>query len=180
MRRKISFIVPVIIVCVINTFYSCKYSNDDKEQVMFDCSEVQKLTTIEQKKEFLLDIWNSDQSIRSSGNNTSYEKMNKVDGINLKKIECYLATFDYPDISWDYRLNLAPYIVIHHSSSANEKRRNFTYLRKAYNAKQLKVGDFAFYLDRLYSKENGERFDMGSSYKEEDRVEQLIKVLNLE
>ena len=175
MKAKIIFLTFLIYL-----LYSCKDITTIDDAKSLDCSEVKKLLTKEQKQEFLVAIWDRDQSVRNNENKTYRGKsMNEIDALNLKKIECYLKNFKYPDTSWGLKSNLAPWVVIHHSTN-NARRRNFNYLRKAYNGGNLEVGHFVFYLDRLHSIEKGKRFDMGSSYREEDRVEQLIKILNLE
>jgi len=166
------------ILSVLLFFSSCAEEKKEKSQTI-DCSAISKLESDQQKIEFLTGIWEIDQGIRSPEVNTPGKEMNRLDEMNLLKIECYLQHFEYPKPSFGYEANSAPWAVIHHSYTAEDRRRNFKSLYKAYLNDHLEEGHFAFFLDRLYKMENGSRYDMKSPYKESDRIEELIEALEL-
>jgi len=145
------------------------------------------------KQNFLKDVYEKDQGVR----NEATEKRNKdplnktldyqiasdlmdVDAKNLIKIECYLKKYGYPPVFFETEAKQAPWLVIHHSATTKDRRRNFKYLKQGHESGALRENSFAFYLDRLYTLENGKRFDMGSRYKESERIKKLLEELYLD
>lgn len=184
-----------VYVIIIFQLLGCK--DKEREVMTYEIEDViEHLTSIEKKRLFLEKVYEDDQNVRSSetlqdiitnhGNNSpehiAYtKKQNKQDHINLEKIERYLNKFGHPDkASFSENAVLVPWIVIHHSTTYEVRERNFKYLYKAYKKGDLSVNRLSFFLDRMYRIKFGERLDMGSSYKEVDKITLIINTLNIE
>ncbi len=154
--------------------------------------EIEALQTTQQKQEYLEAIFKIDQDVRDDSTlilkydkespeySKHYEKMRLVDEMNLQKIEAYLNQFGYP--SRDAMSEIAlftPYVVIHHSSTTEDRRRNFPFLKEAYKDGNLSESSFSMYLARWYQMEFNERLDMRGSYKEKDKIRRMLDSLSL-
>lgn len=170
-----TFIVLVLFFGIC-TIFSCV----EERQKQDSCLEIASLTSDDDKIEFLENIWQNDQEIRKGEIEVSVDSMNVVDGRNLQFIRCYITQFEYPEKSWGYKANLAPWVVVHHSGSVINRRENFDWLYEAYQSRNLDEKYFLSYLDRFFTLDKGERFDMGATYNNKDRIEKLIKELNLQ
>jgi ribosomal protein S12 len=175
----------IIILCI---FISCKEQKVDSIQ-----GEVKQLTTYEQQSKFLEQIADLDQKVRndetvilqkygykSKEHNNAWDTINKVDSINLVKIEAYLEKYSYPSIKTHTKKAIsAPWIVIHHKPSKATSTKHFKTLYKAYKKGDLEGGLFTLYLGRFYDVINNTRLDLVSPYTEEFEVDTLIKALDL-
>jgi len=71
------------------------------------------LTTLESKNNFLLEIYQSDQSIRVGNNSIDWNKVDEIDSLNLIKIDQYLGQYGYPDtIHFSKNATETPWFVI--------------------------------------------------------------------
>ena len=164
-------------------------------QVLDFTKEVNALTTDAQKQAFLEQIFEDDQGVRDAEELlniiTSYggdskehlaysERQSNQDQINLKKIEAYLKKFGHPtnDRFRDVALR-TPWAVIQHSATYEDRERNFNYLYQAYSQGDLQPSTLDLYLDRMYRMKFGKRFDFGTQYRPDDRINALIKELGL-
>lgn len=154
--------------------------------------KIKLLESTEQKQEYLESIFKADQDIRndsdiilkygygSQEHKDHFEKMRTEDEANYKKIEIYLKEYGYPSIITMSEIAvITPWVVIHHSSVDNARRRNFPFLFDAYKKGDLDEGSFSMYLDRWYKMEFNERLDMDSSYNEVDKITLMIDALGL-
>ena len=177
-------------------FSACKNDHQrtsEKKELIFQ-REIEGLDTPEKQKAFLEVIWNADQKVRAD-ETTSLQQfgyksiehqeailmMQSVDKINLKKIEWYLELYGHPSLAKHGRKACkTPWVVIHHSSSAFDARtRNFKYLYRAWQNKDIDGGQFTSYLNWFYQYENGNRLDLKSPYTEEFEIDTLLKLLDL-
>ncbi|MFK7807525.1 MAG: hypothetical protein AB8F74_06925 [Saprospiraceae bacterium] len=155
-------------------------------------TEIAKLKTNDEKTAYLENIHLLDQKVRTDedtvlatyGHGSKEYKdhwkfINQTDELNLAKVEAYLAAFGHPKKSElsDQAVH-TPYIVIHHQSTAEPRRRNFQYLEDAYKSGDLDSGAFAFYLNRFYEFEFGHRLEMKNPFTEEIEIDTLVKALN--
>ena len=103
-------------------------------------NEINKLESLEDKKQYLEKILEDDQKVRGiegqelmlkygkdSKEHMDYIKAQwKQDEINLRKIETYLGKYDYPKKDEMGRdVATAPWIVIHHQTDTEIRNRNF-------------------------------------------------------
>jgi len=155
--------------------------------------EIDALADEVSKKEYLELIFKKVQDVRQGDSEivakygidseeyqAHIETMSIQDVENLAKIEYYLKKYGHPHKKEVGELAVVtPWAVIHHSGMYEDRERNFQMLHKAYLQKDLDEGKFSMFLDRMYRFKYGERLDMGSTYKEKDRIERLIKELKL-
>jgi len=191
MRIQISMSILLYIVPILS-FLSCTRTLDD---TLIIREEIENLQTFENKKVYLEQVFEDDQRMRRGGQSTQIglkyghnskehmefiKTMNALDALNLVKIELYLEKYGHPIKKEVGELAaIAPWAVIHHSSTYEDRVRNFEYLYKAYKNQDIEDGHFSMFLDRMYRFKYDERLDMGMSYKEKDRIERLIKELKL-
>ena len=157
--------------------------------------EIYALKTVDDKRVYLENIFEDDQEMRRDGQSTLIslkygsqskehlefvETMNTLDRLNLQKIEAYLEKYGHPiKKELGEIASLTPWVVIHHSSTYEERERNFKYLYNSYKNEDIEESHFSMFLDRMYMFKYDKRLDTGDSYKEEDRINELIKELNL-
>jgi hypothetical protein len=111
----------------------------------------------------------------------AWKKINEMDDLNIVKVEKMLAKIGYPQTKeLSSKAASAPYIVIHHSSDYDTRKRNFHHLYDAYKTGNLKEGPFSLYLNRTYEIKNGKRYEVGAVFKEEERIKEIIEELGLE
>jgi hypothetical protein len=178
---------------ILTLLISCKQKASESEEAIAS-SSFEKLETVEDKKQFLHEIFDADQAIRKESNNadlnlsdnavqmTMYHKMDSIDDLNLYKIRWYLDNYEYPSKdSYGDTLSRTPALVVHHSPYGNGIRREFyPQFKKAYEDGNLEASFFALYLGRLYEIENGSYHKMKSStYMIEDQIDSLIVELGL-
>jgi len=180
---------------VILLFNSCAptNSNIDTTSSTFQI-EVASLDTKEKQKIFLEEIYRMDQKVRTDetailqefGNDSkehqaAWVTINKTDDDNLEKIELFLNRYGHPTLQDHGKKAVgAPWIVIHHTSKKGPRRRNFNYLYGAWKAGDLDGGRLAFYLNRMYARENGgTRMVMKNPFTEDFEIDTLMEVMGL-
>jgi len=172
-------------ILLLSCFISCKNNFIDVK------NEISQLDTIEKRNAFLEDILKKDQGVRieatrieqETGYNSKesqdhYKLFMQADHTNMELISMYLDTFGFPDKE-DYtsEARLAPYMVIHHTSSNKYRKKYFPMLYKAY-----KLGDFeslAFFLGRMHDVEFGYFMSFENPYTEDFEIAQLTSALGL-
>jgi len=178
---------------VLFAFLSCK--NHSEQLTLEYKEEVENLKTDTLKKAYLEAIFKADQKVRDTQEEQSivskygrdsqeYEyrikRMKETDAINLQKTEVYLNNWGYPNkIELGEIAALAPWLVIHHASSYKPREKNFPFLRNGYLNGDIEEGQFSMYLSRMFRLKYGERLDMDGPYKEKDKINRLIKELDL-
>lgn len=157
-------------------------------------SEIIKLETDDDKKQYLEKILEEDQKVRGSKGQElmlkhgedSKEYMDYVkiqstmDETNLMKVEKYLEIHGYPDKILGEYATTAPWMVIHHAQGYDARDRNFETVYEAYLTGDIDDGAVSFYLGRMYNIKYGKSFSMESPFKAEDEINRLIIELNLE
>ncbi len=156
--------------------------------------EIASLKTVKRKKAYLEDLFKEDQKLRQGqsseimaryGRNSPEDikftlQQIQQDSINLVKVEQYLSKYGYPNIKEVGDLAAqTPWAVIHHSSTYEERERNFEYLYGAYLDGNIDDGAISFYLGRMYEIRHGERLQMKSPFKAVDEINQLVDFLEL-
>ena len=141
------------------------------------------------KKEFLENIFRSDQEIRSvwqkSSSNTNSTDTDKeivikevriIDSINLLKIECYLSAYGYPNKNKIKGVaNMVPWLIIHHATKNEARFRNFPVILKAYREHDIKDEQLKMYMCRALSMHNKKK---GFNYYYKKNIEKLILKTN--
>ncbi|GGW93522.1 hypothetical protein [Salegentibacter mishustinae] len=185
--RRIFLTFSLIII------FSCQ--ENEKTQKIDIAKEIMGLTSSSDQEAFLERIHKTDQDIRNGesseillkyGKNSKelqklYRKMDSVDQLNLKRVDLYLNTFQYPDKKrFSHSANIAPWLVIHHSSDINTRNKYFQILKKAYLDNDINSNQFELYLGRTYQLKTGDYPTQEGAYKSEDKINRLIKELSLE
>lgn len=163
------------------------------ERYTFEHIQLEPLETVEDKKEFLQEIFDADQAVRKESNDSDlnpsdnaaqmamFHKMDSIDDLNLHKIRWYLDNYEYPSKdSYGDTLSRTPALVVHHSNNDGIRREFYPKFKKAYDNGSLEASFFALYLGRLYEIENGSYYRMkNSTYMIEDQIDSLIVELSL-
>lgn len=169
---------------------SCNQVVDEFKLTGAEIKEIDDLTTQYQKQSYLESIFKSDQTLRelctkliltngfdSIEHKNCIRENNKIDAINLLKIEYFLEKYGYPSKSvYGEIAAFTPFLIIHHSDSKEARFRNFKYLNNAYHNQDIKESSFLLYLNRFYRMTYGEPFNKN---KEVDEVSALIDILEL-
>ncbi len=184
----------VLALLILFLFGCLNKENQQKEKPTDISSEIDKLKTTELQKKYLEGIYALDQKVRTDGivietkfgydskeSRKVEEMILEVDEVNLIKITTYLERYGHPKIDSHGELaSLAPWLVIHHSSSQFEARRKFfNVLYKAYLDKDIEGSTFAFYLNRMYNLESGKRLDISGPFTEQMEIDTLLKLLEI-
>ncbi len=170
-----------------------------KEEIKIDYAiiekEIEVVITIDDKRNYLELIFKDDQKVRGNHgaeimikhgkNSKEYNEyvITQItqDAINLVKVEKYFEKFGHPIIKEVGEIAaIAPWTVIHHAQTYQERERNFEFLYKAYLKGNLDDGAISMLLGRMYEMKNWKRFQMENPYTSEDEINALIKKLNLE
>lgn len=179
----------LIVVLLVFTF-GCKV---DKQVEI--SKEVSALNTPELQSNFLNEIQNLDQEVRSKEGKALQEfgynsaehqlavrQMIETDDENLLKIEAYLNAYGHP-IKKVHGADACytPYLVIHHASGGDApRRRNFKYLYRAYKNGDLDASPYSLYLNRLYFINFRKKINWNRPYRVEEELDTLYLALELE
>ena len=173
------------------TFFGCQKTNSTNRIID---RELEKLKTIEDKKAYLEAIFEADQELRRSSEDSEImlkygvnskehiaftKRMIAQDSINLIKIEKYLAKYGYPKLKdFGEIATCTPNVVIHHAQSYEARERNFECLYGAYlNGNN---GGMAMLLGRMYRMKYRKSFRIDGPFTSEGEINQLISKLGLE
>lgn len=175
------------------TLIGCK-KVEEKKPVNVE-HEIAELKSLSDKEDYLEYILETDQNIRDErsseiflkyGENSSeYHNFNyimdSIDQLNLKRIDIYLKTFGYPSVdSVSRNASIAPWIVIHHTTDVEQRKKYFNYLYNAYKDKNISSDYFEGYLGRTYQFQFGNYPSGEGAYNMDDKINGLIKKLGLE
>lgn len=179
----------IIFYCLFFLFSTnCIHSvNKDNSAII---KEVDNLSSDAQRKEYLEQIIDRDQEIRnkeseivlkygvySTEHQKIVEEISVLEDKNLERIEIFLEKYGHPTIEkHGYKASYAPWLIVHHSKSIEDRTRNFSYLYKAYISGDLEKNSFYLYLDNLYRMKHRERFIPPPG---KDEVESIIERLGL-
>lgn len=182
---KQTLILISILIC------SCNYGNKLEDQLT---NQIEKLSTTEKQREFLIAIGKLDQEVRhnetkmlkefgyhSQEHKSSMKRMMNTDKENLLKIESYLKKYGHPTKSEHGKDACGtPWLVIHHAIGGVEPRkRNFKYIYKAYQNGDIDDGAITFYLNRMYDIKFGKRIEWNRPFRVEEELDSLYNALNL-
>lgn len=158
--------------------------------------EINQLTTLAAKKAYLENLFEDDQRMRRSTEDSDImlkygidskeyrayaQKIIDQDAINLAKIEQYLAVHGHPTLADFGKIaTCTPSVVVHHAQTYEERERNFDTFYQAFLDGNLDEGGLSMLLGRMYYIKFGERFRMKSPFQSIDEINQLIKLLDLE
>jgi hypothetical protein len=174
--------------------YSVGCQDQDSKTPLPINEEIAALKTLVQKNDYLEKIYQADQDIRDGKSSELILKygldspevlsfnseMDSIDRLNLKKVEFYLKEFGYPSTdSVTREAAMAPWIVIHHSTDVDKRKRFFTDLFQAYNDGFINTDQFELYLGRTYKLEFGTYPFGEGAYDPIEKINGLIEALNL-
>lgn len=156
--------------------------------------EIASLKTSAEKRAFLEEIYELDQTVRHKLNEQSLkfgydseevkltsQEMLSIDNTNLRKLEKYLEVYPYPAKSeLGETAAGAPWLVIHHNGPLAKRNQYFSLLYEAYLDENIDDGQMSLYLERSYVMRHEERLKMKGPYKSEDQINLLIKGLDLQ
>lgn len=184
------FIVPILFTFLLIT--SCK-PEDERQKIV---NQVKNLETVEQKQEFLKEIYMSDQRVRNQQQEATrkfgyksqqeleaLDKMMSTDKLNLMKIEAFLDEHGYPKKEeLGGKAPAAPWLIIHHAASGNDIRRKyFPMIYEAYERGDVNGGALSLYLYRMYNiQSNGGRVEWDRPFTEEEEIDTMLQLLNLQ
>ena len=175
--KKVIFALVFLVV----TIMSCEQKQATSTFI------AEELKTIEDKKTFLQEVFESDQAVREGLSETElsekayYDRMKEADDVNLSKIKWYLDNYEYPSKKvFNESQSMIPALVVHHSFEPNIRRKMYPKFKTAYDENNLDPDFFALYLGRLFEIENDTYFRMQSPYSIEDQISTLIDTLQLE
>ncbi len=191
---KIEKLLVMITLILMIGFIGCN-KRVEKVSVNYE-NEINNLETDEEKRKFLEKILADDQQVRDGKKEAElmlkYGKDSKQhmdyieaqwqqDEIHLEKIETYLGKYGYPNKDeLGKEAALAPWIVIHHSTDTEIRNRNFEILYLAYLTGDIDDTALSLYLGRTHEFKFQESFEIESPFQSEDKINQLIKKLDLE
>jgi hypothetical protein len=176
---------------VVGQLVACQSTSEPNSE---SALSVENLKTPEEHQAFLENIYELDQRYRhqedsvlqqfghdSPEHQAIWETIKNTDVANFQAIQQYLTTYGHPDPAVVGELAAsAPWIVVHHASSYESRAWAFPYFYPAYQKGHLDEGQFSFYLNRMYRIANGgEEFPIESPFREEDRIQGIIKALDL-
>ena len=183
-RIKVLFFVLALLLCG-----SLKAQNDDSIT-----KEIENLSTDQSRRDFLEALFKDDQKYRGGFVQNAMIKYGKEsneyreailllrrqDSINLLKVEAYLAAHGNPQRSKVGEIAaVTPWAVIHHASDYEAKARNFKILHEAYLNGDIDSGEKSMLLGRMYRIKFGEAFKSEQPLKETEKIDQMIKKLDL-
>lgn len=183
----------LILIIFLATSISCQREVTTKPVNVEE--ETAALKSDADREKYLEAIFASDQNIRNGEDSeillqygedseelrAFYRRMDSIDNLNFQRVEAYLEKFGYPHIdSVSQNANLTPWLVIHHSTDVQSRKSNFKVLNEAYRSGNLNSNQFDLYLGRTYQLINGEYPKTEGAYIPEEKINRLIKELNLE
>ncbi len=153
-------------------------------------NEIITLNTDLKKELFLNRLENADQEKRKESGNivlkygyNSPEDKNhckniiRTDYINYLKVKKYLETYDYPNPKFDKSYTFI-YITGHQGNFEKEKVL-FPFFFKVYKENKLDEELFLFLLNEMHEAKNGFLYEFKNNETWSERIEILIKVLDL-
>lgn len=161
---------------------SCNQQAPGSEPLSLD-KEIQSLSTVQAKKQWLEQILRDDQRVRGQEalQNPDWIQVQWTqDSLNLVKIEAYLSHYGHPRRAEVGDAADAPWTVIHHAQGYAVRDRHFEMLYEAYLNGDINYTAISFYLDRMYEIQFGERLPITGKYTPEYKIEQLTEGLGLD
>jgi len=162
-----------------------------------EVEEIENLKRIEQKNNFLMNLWESDQKIRdgtgqeliskfgykSDEHNAYRAKAIKTDKRIFLKLKTYLEIHSYPQNKEEYHwkaINAFP-IIIGHNSNYKEQEAILNHLIESYKKGYCDKGELIWVLGEMYeSKNRGKRYEMKSKvFTPEQEFQELSEALNI-
>lgn len=177
-----------ILLTLIVLALACNKRN--KGKVIDITPEINSLSSYSEKNEYLEMIYDLDQNIRINNEaaltlgTKAHDKHGKtrdsIDDLNYKRIDFFLQKYGYPHIdSVSKKASSIPWLIIHHSN-LNDRLKHFRILREAYKDGSIDIMQYDFYLGRTYQMKFGKYPKWDGPYKPEDKVNWLIKELDID
>ena len=160
--------------------------------------QIKNLSTDKDKNDYLYNLWQLDQNIRTSeeessiinkhGYNSKEHKSFlktwiKKDQQVFQKLKLYLEIHGYPKNKSEYHelaINAFP-IIIGHNHDYKAQKELLPYLYNAYKEGYCSVEDVVWILGEMYeSKHGGKRYNMTTNkFTTQQEFTELVEVLNL-
>jgi len=196
---KIAILFFVILTFALGCNFEIGNSQIDKYQPTPEFqakiyNEVDSINSSVELQAYLRQIYALDQKYRAEENDVLdkfghdskeykqiWEKINQTDAENLVRVEYIFKKFGYPKRSEVGEIAAsAPWFVVHHVSGDNAVReKHFKIIYRAYVDGNISGGQMDFYLGRMYRIKFGTYFNMPSQFKEHEKIDTLIQILEL-
>jgi len=149
-------------------------------------SEILSLTTDSLKREFLWKIWNDDQEPRNGlpgykiGNGRDIADPDNNDSLNLKRVEAYLKSWEYPDFRIFGEVPGGALVAaVNHAPDIETREKYFPIFYKAYRKGEITNAAFSVYLQTWHRMKNGHRIEFDRPFKTEEELKGLFEGLEL-
>ena len=179
----------LICVCLV---WACNESTPKTNTEDPVLKEIKTLTTKEDHWKYLEQLFHDDQRLRQGQgsqimlahgkDSPEYAAFNEEyaanDLLNLKKSEIYLAEYGYPKVEEVGELAAsAIWAVVHHSPDLEARMRNLPALHQAFLDGAIDESAFSMFLNRTYRHKYGERLKLEGQFREEARIDTLLRAL---
>lgn len=176
----------------VNEFESY-YKPDHELSAQID-KELQSITNARGLADYLERIHHLDQQYRmeeslivqefgydSEEHKNIWKKINQTDAQNYFRIIEIFNKFGYPHIdSVGKQAAMTPLLVIHHSPFYEHRVKHFGMVYKGYLDGNVDEGAICLYMERMHMMKFDEMFKMPGPYRMNNKIDTLIKVLELE
>ena len=169
--------------------------NEDSLVKVLKGIEINSITSLEEHKEFLINVNNADQGIRETVFSTEEEfgfgsiqydsafyKWVAIDRYLFEIVVDYLKRYSYPEKVMGVTPCSTPILIFHHVQGKQEdlilKKNFFPMFYEAYLNETITSSEIWFYLFRLYGQITAEKY-LNSEIGEEQQIEELIEHLEL-
>ena len=149
-------------------------SNTNQQDL--NCKNVSELKTIEQKNNFLSEIFDTDQALRIGVSKFNVKNAEIIDSINLSKIDCFLNSYGFPDtLNYTEKAIKAPWFVIQHCPFLEKRENYYGILEDAHVVGEITSIQWYLYLIRNYHFKTGNMLGI----EEDDQLtfEQKIDII---
>lgn len=174
--------------------FLCACQNTPIDKTVIWQQEVNALETIDQKIEFLEELYTSLAGKRTAVNNAMFlSGRNSEEHLKIKeeykilrrealgKTEAYLNTFGYPSImKLGSMAAYAPIFVIQNCDDLESRQRNFTILYDGYAFGDITTDAFYRYLASMYYLEYKVDFIPNNKHDAKTQIKAILKALQYE
>ncbi|MGB3467682.1 MAG: hypothetical protein WBA74_20520 [Cyclobacteriaceae bacterium] len=200
----VGFLIFLVLVSIVIALVTVCFSNIQNHTIKtYELSDVEMkllsdrigtLDSIEKRKNFLENLFSTDQKVRINEANTidkygyntpehlrALSSMDSVDTYHLYLIKQYLDIYGFPS-KHDYHdiATLTPLMVFHHKSDFEEFKNYFHYFYSAYRGGDISADRLSLILNRKYMFKFDKNFNEEEKpFSNEAKIEKLIKVLDL-
>jgi len=180
----------VVLFC----FVLCSCQNQEAQQKVIWQNEIDTLSSLDDKRNFLEEIYRSILSsyqyteqfglLKGKDSKEFKKQLSSFETVKrreLKKVDLYLNTHGYPRImELGAMAAYAPYYTVANITDLDVKRKYFTYLYDAYVFGDITVDQFYNYLSDMYYLDKGVVFEYKPWIGSKKLIDEMLKELDLE